>query len=254
MYKVEKEGNNIIHIKQRFVFVRKIINTFLYPTFLYSKIIHNHPQPDKVILKNNLLIKVLLKTFYFFPRYLHDTISWVEASENSYRNINDYKTLRIGIDDVFLEKLIEISKSNDEILDLGCGIGRHLYFLKKNGYTNLHGVDIMNSTKFNYFDLSGIKIHFSFLQAFLINNNKKYDIIYSVGAVIELIHPSFDVVKYMCRASNKFICLLLQPDMHYFPRFYIHEFRRNGFRLFYQQKNLNNSKLERIDMVFFRKI
>tara|TARA_Y200000002_G_C22670281_1_gene659706 strand:+ start:1567 stop:2298 length:732 start_codon:yes stop_codon:yes gene_type:complete len=243
-----------MHIHQRFVFIRKIINSFFFPTFLYSKIIKNHSSPDKVILKNNLLIKIFLKIFYFYPRYLHDSVGWIEASENSYRNINDFKHLRIGIDDVFLEKIIEISKTNDAILDLGCGIGRHLNYLKKNSYNNLHGVDIMRSTKLNYFDLSGINLHTCFLQEYLINNKKKYDIIYSVGAVIELVHPSFDIVKYMCRASNKFICLLLQPDMHYFPRFYIYEFRRNGFRLFSEQKNLNNSKIEQIDMLFFRKM
>ena len=55
----------------------------------------------------------------------------------------------------------------------------------------------MKSTRLNHFDLSGINLHTCFLQEFLINNNDKYDIIYSVGAVIELIHPSFDIVKYM---------------------------------------------------------
>ena len=243
-----------MYVKKRLVFIRKIINSFFFLTFLYSKIIKTHPSPDKVIVKNNLLIKILLKIFYFYPRYLHDTANWIEASGNSYRDINHFKNLRIGIDDIFLEKIIEISKNNDAILDLGCGIGRHLYYLKKNGYMNLHGVDVMKSIKYNYFDLSGIDLHNCFLQEFLINNKKKYDIIYSVGAVIELIHPSFDVVKYMCKNSNKYICLLLQPDLHYFPRFYIYEFRRNGFRLLSEQKNLNNSKLEQIDMLFFRKM
>lgn len=31
---------------------------------------------------------------------------------------------------------------NSKILDIGCGCGHFLYFLKKNGYANFHGIDI----------------------------------------------------------------------------------------------------------------
>lgn len=239
-----------------FVYLKKIINTFLTPTFLYSLLINVHPSPNEISNKKNFFNKIFLKLFFFYPRYLYDTKGWIDADINSYRNINDFKELRIGVDDIFIKKIKELSNTESEILDLGCGIGRHLNCLKKGNYTNLTGVDIMSEIKSNHFDLSGIKLHHMFLQEFLKNNNKKFDIIYSVGAVIEIIHPSFDIIKYMCKSSKNYICLLVQQNCHYFPRFYEYEFKRNGFDIFYKKKNLNKPRLnrEKIDMLIFKKI
>lgn len=46
--------------------------------------------------------------------------------------------------DLFEKKVLELFHvdKNEEIVELGCGIGNKLFFLWKNGFTNLSGVDI----------------------------------------------------------------------------------------------------------------
>ena len=69
-----------------------------------------------------------------------------------------------------------------------------------------------------------------FMQRKLLNTNSCfYDTLYSIGATIELVHPSFDIIGHMCRVVKKNIIILIQPNAHYYPRFYTIEFLRHGF-------------------------
>lgn len=79
-------------------------------------------------------------------------------------------------------KLIEYFPKDASILDIGCGSGLLLSFLKSNGFTNTYGIDIskqqltiaksrgLNVDEFNLFD-------------FFNSNKKKYDIIFAMDII-----------------------------------------------------------------------
>ena len=56
--------------------------------------------------------------------------------------------------------------------------------------------------------------------------------VYSCGSSLAAVHPSFDVVKYICELSGKYV-LLLNEERHGFayPRLWEVEFSRHGFSL-----------------------
>ena len=81
-------------------------------------------------------------------------------------------------------------------------------------------------------------------QSFLLNSpNKNFDVSYSVGATIELVHPSFDIVSEMCRVTKKYIFLLIQENSHEYPRFYIYEFKRKNFKLIDYKRPIKDTNI-----------
>jgi hypothetical protein len=59
-----------------------------------------------------------------------------------------------------------------------------------------------------------------------------FDMLYSHGATIELVHPSFDIVRHMCRVTRNHVVLIVNETVaHSYPRFWTYEFARNGFFL-----------------------
>jgi hypothetical protein len=54
---------------------------------------------------------------------------------------------------------------------------------------------------------------------------------YSHGGTLELVHPSFDIVRHLCRVARKHVVLYINEHGHAYPRFWIYEFRRRGFYL-----------------------
>ena len=59
---------------------------------------------------------------------------------------------------------------------------------------------------------------------------------YTFGATIELLHPSFDIVKELIRVSRRYIFLYINENEHWYPRFYVYEFKRNNTKLIYKKK------------------
>ena len=217
----------------KLIFFKKFINSFLYPRFLY-KIVINDSTYEKLIQKK-LPNKLLRKIIYFYPS-ISDSYSWIHGDEDSWRNPMDFLKLRRGLDDVFLDYFEKNVKKNDKILDLACNCGRHLNALHRKNYKDLNGVDIM-VTALNLFKktfpevFEKANIENNFMQRKLLKTqNKFYDSLYSIGATIELVHPSFDIIGQMCRVVKKNIIILIQPDAHMYPRFYPLEFSRHGFK------------------------
>ena len=82
-----------------------------------------------------------------------------------------------------------------------------------------------------------IKIKQDYIQRYL--NKTKNDFFfasYTFGATIELLHPSFDIVKELIRVSRKYVFLYINENEHWYPRFYVFEFRRNNAKLIYKNK------------------
>jgi SAM-dependent methyltransferase len=229
------------------------MHSYLTPRFLFNKVISD--KDFKTLLnqtshKNSLsylLFRRLRKIVFFWPTIV-DADSWIVGDFGKYRDPSHFKDLRSGIDILLLEKVLEHTINKDApVLDLGCNSGRHLEYLHKNGLRNLSGVDVMKSALMYFQErcpdaYEDSTIHHDFFQHFLRNEmDKKYETVYSVGATIELVHPSFDIIGEICRVANSYVVILVQENYHSYPRFYVTEFERNQFKLVYSLRPIRES-------------
>src|SRR4030042_174321 len=86
----------------------------------------------------------------------------------------------------------EYIKPNKSILELGCSVGRNLYFLFKGGFKKVHGVEINERAKelarINYGKEIADIIETSSIEDWLKKNKKKFDVVF-VSGVFMHIHP-----------------------------------------------------------------
>ena len=191
------------------------------------------------------------------------TQHWGEQDYGDIHGFEKYSTYEPRIPVLINELNARISK-HSSILDLGCNCGLYLFNLKKEGYGNLSGTDISrNAIDFGKknFDMSGINLRVGSFQEILpqiYSQNFKYGVIYSMGATIELVHPSFDIVKYICLCAKEYVILNIFEWGHSYPRFWEYQFNRHGFFLVKCVRPYNgaeiNESVENIDsfLVFKR--
>ena len=126
-------------------------------------------------------------------------------------------------------------RKTDSILDLGCNCGYYLKTLKHAGFTQLAGVDISKDAieyGQNEFGLQEVEFHIaSFEEALpkLVRQNRQFNLIFSMGATIELVHPSFDIIKHLTLLSSQYVILFISEWAHATPRYYEFEFQQHGF-------------------------
>ena len=124
---------------------------------------------------------------------------------------------------------------NASILDLGCNVGRHLDYLYQQGYRNLRGVDWSSAairdmaTRYPEMHAASRLTNASF-EDFL-PAAEPADLVYTRGATFEIVHPSFPLVKHVCRAARRYVVLVIGEAGHAYPRFWEYEFAREGFEL-----------------------
>jgi SAM-dependent methyltransferase len=191
-------------------------------------------------MNNTLLIKKLINSL--IPRI------FFQVSIKRFRQRNHWKNQKSGDDHgyekyakerpqtQYLIKEIESrATKKDAILDMGCNCGYYLHVLKKAGYTNLAGVDISRHA-IEYgrkeFDLDDSSMHVGAFEEIipeLVSKRQKFDLIFSMGATIELVHPSFDIIKHIALLSPKYVILFIQEWGHTTPRLYEYEFQKFGF-------------------------
>lgn len=124
------------------------------------------------------------------------------------------------------------------ILDLGCNCGYMLNKLSALGYKDLAGIDICGEA-IEYgrkrFGLKGIHLNIGSYEDILpgfITGNRKFDLVYSGGASISLVHPSFDIVRHICAVSSKYVIMVDEDNLGLpYPRLWEYEFNKNGFTL-----------------------
>jgi SAM-dependent methyltransferase len=136
---------------------------------------------------------------------------------------------------VILSELKLRVQYESSILDLGCNCGYYLSLLKKEGYKNLSGIDI-SPVAIQYgkehLDLADVNLTIgSFEEALpkIIGEGIQYDLVYTLGATVELVHPSFDIIGNISKISRRFVVLIINESGHSYPRFWEYEFNRNGF-------------------------
>lgn len=224
--------------------LKKLINSFLTPRFKFWYFDY-----DKKFIKNKkkTFIFNLLSRVWFFPinimsRYWHNI---TEQDNHSYKKYDKIDNIAITL----LNTVIKFSnKEQDRVLDLGCNIGRHLNFLKKKKFKKLSGVDICKlsikkSTQI-FPSLKDVNLKCGSLENYLVNiKNDKFDLIYTHGATIELVKPTFPLISELSRVTKKYLILLINENGHKYPRFWRIEFKINSLILIYSKILKNGQSL-----------
>lgn len=152
---------------------------------------------------------------------------------------------------VIIPEIQSQAEEHASIMDLGCNCGYCLNELKNAGYDNLSGIEISpNAIEFGKkkFDLGGIAIlagSFENILPDLIRQKKQFDLVYSIGATLELVHPSFDIVGNITKICSDTIVLIIFEWGHAYPRFWEYEFNRNGFMLVKCLRPFDGSSINR---------
>lgn len=223
--------------------IRRTVNTFLAFPFLFDLLIKDRHFAQLIEGRmertlSYLASRFLQKSLWFWPRII-DAKSWVEGRSGTERTPDNFIALDTHSSRALCDAVERCAASKHApILDLGCNVGRHLDVLRRRGFTDLSGVDAMSAalqrmqTEFPE-TAKMAKLRHDLFQRFLRGlPDLAFDVVYSHGATIELVHPSFDIVKHMSRIAQSHVVLILNETYRQlYPRFWTYEFARNGFFL-----------------------
>jgi SAM-dependent methyltransferase len=191
-----------------------------------------------------ILFRKIINTFRPTARFLgwlqggravfeRDVIIWRHEGVNSTRYFSrlDADALAL-LDQATLHALHE-----DRILDICCNQGRLLLELKRRSYRHVYGFDIMTAAidalKANpHYDPAVVHVEQCLAQDYFSDKaDSAFDWAIAYSAVIELIHPSFDIFKELSRTVRKGMFLVINESGHTYPRFYRLLHRLNGFQI-----------------------
>jgi SAM-dependent methyltransferase len=182
--------------------------------------------------------RVLKRSLWFWPR-IDAARGWAQAQEGAAWGPENYlHTHRTRL----ITKVLDVVPRDASLLELGCNCGSDMDQLRAAGYTRLKGMDagggairVFAREYPETFALADIQR--DLFQRYLLNTpSRSVDYVYSNGATIELVHPSFPVVKEICRVASKGVLLDLNERGHGFPRDYVGQFARFGFPLTYTDR------------------
>ena len=178
---------------------------------------------------------------WFWP-FIGDAEPWASASEETW-----YKPSAYIIDEPghLLQRVLANTNPDESVLDMGCNSGANLNFLYHHGYRHLYGVDVggqalalFSETFPDTYACADVK-HDLFQHYLLQCPDGMVDVVHSNGATLELVHPSFPIVKQMCRVARRAVMVDIQERGHAYPRDYIAQFRAAGFELVYRDRPLD---------------
>jgi SAM-dependent methyltransferase len=232
---------------ERIVFFKKVLNTFFSPKIhglISNKSFNVNQDPSRL----RLFYYQITSRLWFFPS-MYTSNFWVGAKKEGDRGYTTF--MKIDDKALFLIEHLRglVERKDMSILDIGCNVGRFLNVLAKDGCCNLTGIDINElAIKDSYSTypalVNNAKMYSTTMQSFLSSSNDgSFDIIYTYGATVELIHPTFPLVKNIARVSKKYVCFFISESQAY-VRFWEYEFKKNGFELLlkelYCHRNLSN--------------
>ena len=188
--------------------------------------------------------------FKFSPSRMAQRDHWKNQNEGDVHGYQHYDQKNEARDQVLRAEIKRLIKPEQSMLDLGCNCGRDLYENKHMGYKKLTGIDICRSAIEHgkkKFDLSGVELivgSYEEVLPDLIRNHRTFDLVYSGGASMAMVHPSFDIVSHICQLSNQYVILVNEDSTNYaYPRFWEHEFKRCGFILVKLMRPFNGTTL-----------
>jgi len=252
-------GKYIQDLKKKnfMIFICKVLHSYLTPKFLWKLVIRNYEtfliSDNKPVLKIEWFFKSL---FWFWPS-LHTSVFWRDRTVGSTMGPQDYVIIPEH-SKLLVEELLKIAKNKESsFLDLACNSGRFLKALYKAGYQNLSGMDIsasalayMAENTPEIYDPEKIKL--KTMQEYLLQaNTESFDIVYTHGATVELIPPTFPLVEEVCRISKKYVVFYISESGHHYPRFWEIEFNRFGFQL--ERLDRRNLPAYGMTLMVFRK-
>lgn len=142
---------------------------------------------------------------WFWPQIVEAKL-WAAAAEELRYAPSNYKRTNPR---PLLSMLLRDVPKGWSILDLGCNMGADLSIMRANGYSELYGVDA-GRRAIELFAISfpetfrEERIERNLFQRYLLRQKSRaFDVVYSHGATLELVHPSFPIVKEICRVARR---------------------------------------------------
>ena len=174
---------------------------------------------------------------WFWPR-IADASRWAGSTEKEGWDPRNYMRTEPR---PLLKRLLETTPTNSSVLDLGCNSGADLNLLREQGFEHLHGVDAGRAA----LDLfmrefpetwSIAQVRHDLFQHYLQNAPDRFvDIFYTHGATVELVHPSFPIIRHVCRVTKSKVFIQICEFGHSYPRLYVRQFSRHGFHLSHRE-------------------
>jgi SAM-dependent methyltransferase len=195
---------------------------------------------EKRIFPTTLYIRKFLNTFFpkillkLSPKRNWTQRYWRSQKRGDIHGFDKYDNYHPR-EPIIISEIQSRIQPENSILDLGCNCGHYLAQLRKVGLNNLAGIDISPAAIHygkEYLGLSNIDLtigSFEEILPFFIKDGKQFDLVYSLGATLELVHPSFDIISNICKLSKRYVILIINEGGHSYPRFWEYEFNRNGF-------------------------
>ena len=162
---------------------------------------------------------------------------------------------------LFLVKLVnKYCRKSFSVLEIGCNIGRNLYYLRKSGFNKLSGIepnikaiqlmrkkfeDTYKSIKlFKYPVESKIKKF----------NNSQLDLIFTM-AVLEHIHPDSEwIFREMARVAGKYL-ITIENEKHYHWRTFVRNYKKIFEKLgFVQIEEINCREIDGLGETYFARV
>jgi len=175
--------------------------------------------------------KLAQHSLWFWPR-IDDAAEWAEAEIGGHWSPENYmreKPTRPA------QRVIDVIPKSETLIELACNAGCDLNLLYQAGFVNIKAVDVSGTalaTFREYFPetWASVSVSHDLLQRYLMaQSSKSVGTIYSNGAALELVHPSFPVVQEVCRVARHGVILELNPNSTGYPRDYVGQFRKEGF-------------------------
>lgn len=151
---------------------------------------------------------------------------WKDFDRHTFLGEYFFNKIKDKLNEILIE--IKIPKKS-KVIDVGCGSGRTLLWLRSMGYKNSIGIDHSKSSIQYCINKNNLKKNDVFLMdAFKTKfKNNTFDLVFSEG-LIEHFKNFNPVVKEMCRISKRYV-IIVQPNHFSFLKFL-----SNFFYIFYK--------------------
>ena len=184
------------------------------------------------------LHRLLRKLLWFWPR-IDEARGWAAADTGiAWAPENYLHTHRTRL----VEKINEIVPKDASMIELGCNCGSDMHILHMDGYSQISGMDA-GGRALDLFARSYPETYamaqprHDLFQRFLLSTpTGACDYLYSNGATIELAHPSFPMVKEICRVTRRGVLLDLSERHQGYPRDYQRQFAKQGFSMVFNDE------------------